>query len=429
MADKNTKDENYFKAIKELRKRDMNLSDTNIDKALSGELGSDSTLEGTLSDEKELLPTEEMDDLDLLETAMQEVSEKAAKQGIGKGMETMTSSLEEGGMDLSTMPGDITNQIISFAQQQTVSPIESEMKTMSNLVEGLRTQRQRERQAARNNLTTMINTGAIANSDDETLQNLANTLPEMELPQLQNIKNAVSANQSANDTVKDSIAEDIDEKADMFEQSANPEQAKKQYKQSLIDRYGKEYSNYIDSQLEGRTLDGSGGVKDAYSKAKQFIEDNPNASRTELELGLSQMNERKDLGLSGQIDDLVEEFKGRDTEADRFLTDQQLESVGKNLVTSYGDVETAKRAVEQGTIKLKLEEGEDPEDVQLSSDQINKVKKSIDKQFPEGYTDEVKDRMNTAWYELGEQDWGKKLRNSAGWAGGPAGKGIQELIE
>jgi len=416
MADNNYTDKEYQQALKKLREKNMNLSDTNVNKALTGNLDSGSELSGTLAEEtdEELLPVEEMDDLDILETAMQQVSEKAAEKGIGKGMEAVTGSLEEGGMNMEEMSGDITSKIINFTQQQVTSPIQSEFQTMSNLVNGIRNQRQKEQQAARQNLTTAINTGAVANMDDEQLEKMSNTIPGMDLPTLQTIRTSVEANNAAEDSIRDSIAEDVDEMSDEISKSMKPEQAKQRYKESLIARYGEEYSDYIDSQISGR-LTTTGSFEDNMAKVEEFINENINASREEIEAGLNWLNEKKDLGFNQKaLSDKVSEVLGKEREGDMFLTDAQLSSMADNLVQKYGSVKKARDAVEFGKIETTITRGKgtkqektELEEIELSTDQIQTMKRKIDEKYPEGYEGTQKQEEQQGSF------WGEGLREMA----------------
>lgn len=130
-------------------------------------------------------------------------------------------------------------------------------------------------------------------------------------------------------------------------------------------------------------LKSTNGKNEDWAKAEKFIQDNPNATRSELETEI-----RKNTGLGeGDITSLLDSKVGGGT-GSMFLSDQNIVDVSKALVNSYagslfsgtGGTEEAKTAIKQGKIKV------NGKDVTLTQKQIADITAKIDELYPKGKT-------------------------------------------
>ncbi len=122
--------------------------------------------------------------------------------------------------------------------------------------------------------------------------------------------------------------------------------------------------------------EGEVGKGDDFNKARTFVADNPEASRDELFLGLRQ---NTDLAIT-DINTLLDE-RGieKPREAEIFLSDKNIRDVAIAITKAMGK-EDALRAVAFGTINI------NKKNIDLSAEQIAKIKASIEKEFPKGRT-------------------------------------------
>lgn len=119
------------------------------------------------------LPEEKTDDLAAMRILMRNISQGAYAKGIGTGMKTVTGGLEEQGLGVEGMSGDITSRIINFVEGQVREPIESQFKTMADIMEGIERKQANEKQNALTNLSLLINNDALGFMEDDELANWA----------------------------------------------------------------------------------------------------------------------------------------------------------------------------------------------------------------------------------------------------------------
>ncbi len=113
-----------------------------------------------------------------------------------------------------------------------------------------------------------------------------------------------------------------------------------------------------------------------WNKANQFITDNPDATADELKLALRQNTNLSD----GDINQLVD-TKKPESKQEVFLSDQNIKDTAIALVKGYSsNLQDAKNAIKTGKLQV------NGKMVNLTPDQVDKISKEIDTQYPNGRT-------------------------------------------
>lgn len=144
-----------------------------------------------------------------------------------------------------------------------------------------------------------------------------------------------------------------------------------------------DFENLLKIKQENRLSTESTRGGTDWNSAQQFITDNPNATREELELGIRQNTKLSDGDITAILDT---KFGG--AKESSYLSDQNMNDVAKALVQGYaggafggsGGVDDAKGAIKTGKIQI------NGKNVTLSQDQINKISTKIDEIYPQGRT-------------------------------------------
>ena len=147
-----------------------------------------------VTEQGKFLPTAKPDQLTLLKLALRDISNSARSKGLGKGLGTTLGHFEEMGISPTQVSGDVVSNIISFVEDRTTKPIESQFKSMEDILELMGKQQEKQQQTSRQNLASLIQTGGIAHLEDKQLKNLA-LATGMPLEQLQAIKNTYQVNE------------------------------------------------------------------------------------------------------------------------------------------------------------------------------------------------------------------------------------------
>ena len=133
------------------------------------------TLEGTLPPEKTLPETQPtMDQLSMLRMALGQVSNYARKSGIKSGVQTMVQGLENQGLTMEGMGGNVLTGIMDFVDKQVSSPIESEFKNLENVIEKIQTTKNQVKDDARSAIQLSVNMGTWNNMSFEQRKSLWN---------------------------------------------------------------------------------------------------------------------------------------------------------------------------------------------------------------------------------------------------------------
>jgi len=122
------------------------------------------------------IPKGSIDNLTAMRILMRGISEKAYSKRMGAGLGTITGGLEEQGLGLEGMSGNITSRIINFVENQTRPGIESKLTTMKDIIDGIGNRQAEQRQMALTQLDLVLSTpGAILKLDEDALTGIANT--------------------------------------------------------------------------------------------------------------------------------------------------------------------------------------------------------------------------------------------------------------
>jgi len=117
------------------------------------------------------IPKGSIDNLTAMRILMRGISEKAYSKRMGAGLGTITGGLEEQGLGLEGMSGNITSRIINFVENQTRPGIESKLTTMKDIMQGIEKKQVETRQNALTNLNLLISNDAIGFMEDDELTN------------------------------------------------------------------------------------------------------------------------------------------------------------------------------------------------------------------------------------------------------------------
>jgi len=195
--------EEYYTAKQKVIASGETPTTSNMKEAMSGDFkpGHES-IEGTMvtpdtaGDELSLPAGGQVDQLTAIRTLMRQIANDAQETGIGEGLRGSVKSLKEHGMGIESASGASIAQLINYVEGKVVDPIQEKFKTMEDVLKSMQTN-------AQLNLKTLIETGAIANLDDDALQGLTVTGYNMET--LKQIRNTQKANTGATEQYLEGI--------------------------------------------------------------------------------------------------------------------------------------------------------------------------------------------------------------------------------
>lgn len=129
----------------------------------------DGTLTQTLP---KTLPTTgsspQVDNLTAMQIVLQQMGALAQKQGLAKGTEAILGGFAQQGITPEHQPGSFAANIVNFVEQQTGNPIQQQLDTMNQIIEGVA----RQKDLAQNQIDKFMSNGIWSTLTDDARKQL-----------------------------------------------------------------------------------------------------------------------------------------------------------------------------------------------------------------------------------------------------------------
>jgi len=236
------------------------------------------SLEGSLPAENKLPSgTENLGQLDILKMALQEGTRSLKSEGMISNFAAMESSMKDRGINLAMMHGSVSEGIMSFVSNRTRDPNEA-LQSFTGLIDMVQTKAKEDTANKRQTFGMLLDTpGMMADWDDNTVQSWADSTG-LEFEVVKKFRD--------NDILDQGL---VDSYLEGFH-------AGKYDVEDIEDIPTDRVRNAVLKELDWDKVSTTSSTSDMYSKSKQFVKDNPDASYEELYFNITDKYE--DLGVS-----------------------------------------------------------------------------------------------------------------------------------